>query len=92
MKKVRIGNKILAPDEPCIISLEAGSTFTDLNGAKKLAKDSAAAGADAIKFQTFVSGDGERIMGKKDLTVEFTTPSGKKSELILDAAERTIKR
>lgn len=88
MKKVTIGNNTLTPEAPCIISLEAGSTFSDLEGAKKLVKAASSGGADAIKFQTFISGDAERIMGKKDLIVDYTTPTGKKSELILDAAKR----
>ena len=45
-------------------------------------------GADAVKFQTFIPGDAERLMSKKDITIDFTTKSGKKKESVLEALKR----
>ena len=86
--KVKIGNKQLGAGHPCLISLEPGATFSGLEEAKAMIKQSSDAGADAIKFQTFLPGDADRIMGKKDITVSFTSFSGKKTELVYDALKR----
>jgi len=88
MRKIKIGNKIVGEGEPCIISFEPSSTYTNFEEAKTMIDASAKAGADAIKFQTFVTGDSDRMMGKKDITVDFTTPTGKKQELVYDAFKR----
>lgn len=88
MISVKIGNKVLGDDEPCLISLEPGGTFQNIEQAKEMIRVSALAGADAIKFQTFLPGDAERIMGKKDIAVDFKTSSGKKQELVFDALKR----
>ena len=88
MKRVKIGKKTIGPDEPCCISLESSSTYTTKEEAKKMIKNSAEAGADAIKFQTLFPGDAERMLGIRDLKVDFTTPTGKKQELMYDAIKR----
>lgn len=88
MIKVKIGNKTVGENEPCFISLEPGATYTEIKSAKEMLKASAEAGADGIKFQTFLPNDAERMMGKKDITVEFKTTTGKKKELVLDALKR----
>jgi len=88
MIKVQIGNKTIGDNEPCLISFEPGATFSNIEHAKKMIEASALAGADAIKFQTFLPGEADRIMGKKDIEVNFTTLSGKKKELVYDALKR----
>lgn len=88
MKTVSIGNKKVGNGEACFISLEPSATYTDLEGAKKLAKASSEACADAVKFQTLFPGDSDRILGKKDLKVNFSTPTGKKDESMYDAIKR----
>ena len=45
-------------------------------------------GADAIKFQTFLPGDSDRMMGNKNIMVEFGTKSGKRKEKVYDALKR----
>lgn len=54
MNKVKIGAKVVGNGEPCFIIAEAGVNH---NGELKLAKElidvASAAGADAVKFQTF---------------------------------------
>jgi len=86
--KIKIGNKLVGDNEPCLISLEPSATYSNLDEAKEMVKAVALAGADAIKFQTYTPGDADRIMGKKDITVNFTTATGKKQELVYDALKR----
>jgi len=88
MIKVKIGNKFVSKDDPCFISLEAGGTWTTFENAKEMIEAAASAGADGIKFQTFLPGDSERMIASKDIQVEFTTISGKKKESVLDALIR----
>jgi N,N'-diacetyllegionaminate synthase len=53
---VRIGNRPIGRDHPCFIIAEAGVNHNgDLELAARMIDSAAAAGADAIKFQSFVS-------------------------------------
>ena len=88
MKKVKIGNKLIGEGEPCFISLEPGATHTGIESAKKLLKAVADSGADAVKFQTFLTNDADKMMGRKDIMVEFTTPAGEKKETVYEALKR----
>jgi len=88
MKKVKIGKKTLGQGYPCFISLEPGATYSNLEEAKEMIEATASAKADAVKFQTFLSGDAERIMGKKDIKINFSTTKGKTSEFVIDALRR----
>jgi N,N'-diacetyllegionaminate synthase len=85
---IKIGNKKISKNDPCIISFEAGATFGTFAGAKELIKAAADAGADAIKFQTLLPGYADRLMGKKDIKIDYTTKDGKKQELVYDALKR----
>jgi len=54
MKKVKIGNKWVGPGYPCFIIAEIGVNHNgDVKLAKRLIDKAVAAGADAVKFQTF---------------------------------------
>ncbi len=54
MKKIKIGKKIVSAGSPCFIIAEAGVNHNgSLQRAKKLVREAARAGADAVKFQTF---------------------------------------
>jgi len=56
MKGIRIGERIIGKGRPCYIIAEAGVNHNgDLRLAKKLVKAAAKAGADAVKFQTFLA-------------------------------------
>jgi len=88
MKTVKIGKKIIGKDHPCYISLETSSTYSNIEEAKQMILAASNAGADAIKFQTLFRGDNERILGKDQLKVDFTTPTGKKQESMKDAIKR----
>jgi sialic acid synthase SpsE len=87
MKTVKLGDKIIGDGHPCFISVEPGATHTGFESAKKLAKASKDAGADAVKFQTVIT---DEIMSQeaKKLIIEFGTKDGKKKESIFDALKR----
>ena len=54
MADFHIGDRPIGPEEPTFVIAEAGSNHNgDLNTAKELIDVAAAAGADAVKFQTF---------------------------------------
>lgn len=56
MKKVKIGDRIIGEDEPTFIIAEAGVNHNgDIKLAKKLIDAASDAGADAVKFQTWVT-------------------------------------
>jgi len=75
--KVKIAGKVIGDGEPCYISLEPGATHIGIDSAKELLKAVAECGADAVKFQTFLTGDADRMMGRKDIMVDFLTPLAK---------------
>lgn len=50
---VKIGQKSIGSNNPCFIVSELGAMYEDMNGMKKMIKASAAAGADAVKIQTY---------------------------------------
>ncbi len=53
-KKYKIGKKFISQNHPAYIIAEIGSNHNnDLNLAKKLIKEAAKCGVDAVKFQTF---------------------------------------
>ena len=57
MRKIKIGNKFVGPDEPCLIVAEAGANHDGiLERGKELVRGAMEAGADAIKFQHYVAG------------------------------------
>lgn len=88
MNKVKIGRHVVGDNNPCLISLEPGATYTNIDEAKKMIEATAESGADAVKFQTLMKGDSDRIMGLKDIKVDFTTKTGKKQEFVYDALKR----
>ena len=56
MDAVRIGNRCVGDGEPCYVIAEAGVNHDgDLEAALALVDAAVAAGADAVKFQTFVA-------------------------------------
>jgi len=88
MVNVKIRHKKIGDGNPCYISLEAGATWLDYHNAREMIKAASASGADAVKFQTFLPGDSERMIYNQNLKVEFTTTKGKKTESIFDALKR----
>jgi N-acetylneuraminate synthase/N,N'-diacetyllegionaminate synthase len=62
--EVKIGEKVIGQGNPTFIIAEVGSNHNqDLEKAKKLIQIAAEAGADAVKFQTFVA---ERLVAKSE--------------------------
>ncbi|MBN2414766.1 N-acetylneuraminate synthase family protein [bacterium] len=54
MKQIRIAGRTIGPDTPCFIIAEAGVNHNGrLDLALRLVDEAAAAGADAVKFQTY---------------------------------------
>lgn len=88
MNPVKIGNKFVGKGYPCLISFEPGATYKNFEEAVKLMEESAKAGVDAIKFQTFLPGDAERMMGQKDIMIKFGTEKGERTERVFDALKR----
>ncbi len=73
MRTVQIGQKRVGEGEPCFIIFECGATFDTLDTAKQLVDSVVEARADAIKFQLL---DVDRLMGRRDLTINYTTAHG----------------
>ncbi|CUR50975.1 N-acetylneuraminate synthase [Nitrosotalea devaniterrae] len=88
MKTVKMRNKIIGPENPCFISFEPGATYANLEQAKMMTHATSLAKADGIKFQTLATGDADRLMGIKDIKINFGTANGKKEELVYDALKR----
>ena len=88
MKTIKVGNKTIGEGSPCLISFEPSATYANLKSAKLMIKETASSGADAIKFQTFIPGDAERLMSKKDIMIDFSTTTGKKKESVYEALKR----
>lgn len=54
MKPVALGDRLVGPGLPCYVIAEAGSNHNrDFDTARRLVDEAAAAGADAVKFQTY---------------------------------------
>ena len=66
MKKIKIGDRLIGEEEPCFIIAEAGVNHNgDVELAKKLIDAAKDAGADAVKFQTFLTEEIVTLKGKK---------------------------
>lgn len=68
MKTVSFGDKKIGEGHPCFIVMEAGPTHNGLEMAKRLVKEAADAGADAVKFQIL---DPERLVADKTQPFSF---------------------
>jgi len=84
MKPVQIGDRLVGPGEPCFIIAEAGVNHNgDMRLAHQLIDAAAEAGADAVKFQSFVT---EEIITpdapKAAYQVETTGESGSQYEML----------
>ena len=56
IKSVRIGDNLIGPDNPCFVIAEAGVNHNgDMDLAFRLIDAAAEAGADAVKFQSFIT-------------------------------------
>lgn len=74
--KIDIFSKKIGDDEPCFIIAEAGVNHNgDVNLAKKLIDAAKAAGADAVKFQTFHTDNMVTITAEKAEYQKNTTSS-----------------
>lgn len=83
MTVIKIGNKIIGKNQPCLIIAEAGVNHNgDVNLAKKLIDIAAEAGADAVKFQTFKAETLVTVDAEKAGYQQETTGSGTQFEML----------
>jgi N,N'-diacetyllegionaminate synthase len=69
IRPVAIGDRLVGPGHPCFVIAEAGVNHNgDLNLARRLVDAAVAAGADAIKFQTFSA---ERLVTRAAPKAEY---------------------
>lgn len=88
MKTIRISKNKIGEGNACFISFEVGATWMNFKDAKKLIKASALAGADAIKFQTLLPGQSDKLINKKNLKISFKTSKGHKNENMLEILQK----
>ncbi|MFH0875127.1 MAG: N-acetylneuraminate synthase family protein [archaeon] len=63
MENIRIGNKLIGKKQPCYVIAEVGSNFDgSITRAKKLIDLAFDSGANAVKFQSFVT---DKIISKE---------------------------
>jgi len=82
--KVKIGDRLIGPGEPCFIIAEAGVNHNgDIRLAKKLIDAAKEAGADAVKFQTFKAEEVAAPVAKKaDYQKATTSPEESQLDMI----------
>lgn len=86
MKKIKIGQKLIGEGEPCFIITEAGVNHNgDIKLAKELIDVARAAGADAIKFQTFKA---ENLVTKNTRMADYQEKNIGKKESQLKMLEK----
>ena len=84
IKSVQVGNRLIGPGQSCFIVAEAGVNHNgDINLAHRLIDIAAEAGADAIKFQSFLT---EELVTqeapKASYQVETTGEAGRQYEML----------
>jgi len=83
---IKIADKFIEEDQPCFIIAEAGVNHNgDIKLAKKLIDVAAKAGADAVKFQTWVTED---IMTKNSKKVEYQKKADWSSISLYDSIKK----
>ena len=84
MKAIRIGERLVGEGYPCLVIAEAGVNHNgDIGMAYDLVKQAAKAGADAVKFQSFVTEEiVSRDAAKADYQVETTGSGGSQYDML----------
>ena len=85
---VQIGKHVVGDEHGCFVSLEPSATYRNFDEAKSMIDAVSNSGAHAIKFQTFLPGDVERIIEDREIKVKFGTTKGEKQESVFDALKR----
>lgn len=95
IKPVRIGDRLIGPGYPCFIIAEAGVNHNgDMQIAHKLIESAYQAGADAVKFQSFIAEDLVTATAPKaQYQIETTKDSGAQFNMLkaleLSSAQQT---
>lgn len=85
---VQIGKDLIGNSQRCFVALEPSATYRTFDEAKSMVDAVSSAGAQAIKFQTFLPGDVDRIIEDKEIMIKFGTKNGQKQESVFDALKR----
>ena len=86
MNPIRIGDRIIGPDAPPFIMLEAGINHNgDLALAMEMIRVAKQAGADAIKFQTFKA---DEFVGDPEMTFTYKSQGKEVTESMLEMFRR----
>lgn len=84
MQKINFNDIEIGGNSKCFIIFDASATYSGYNEAIELVNAAADSGANAIKFQLIITDDAEKIMGEKEIKVEYS----QKEELVFDALKR----
>lgn len=86
MNSINIAGHLVGKDTPCFIIAEAGVNHNgDINQAKKLIDIAIAAGANAVKFQTFKA---EQVISRHALKAQYQKQTTSSSESQLDMVRK----
>lgn len=86
MNSIRIGDRIIGPEAPPFVMLEAGINHNgDLTRAMEMIRIARQAGADAIKFQTFRA---DEFVGDPNLTFTYRSQGKEVTESMLEMFRR----
>tara|TARA_Y100001936_G_scaffold34250_1_gene32295 strand:+ start:14295 stop:15353 length:1059 start_codon:yes stop_codon:yes gene_type:complete len=85
---VQIGKDLVGNSHRCFVALEPSATYRNFDEAKSMVDAVSDAGAQAIKFQTFLPGDVGRIIEDKEIMIKFGTKDGEKQESVFEALKR----
>lgn len=86
MDRIKIGDKAIGENKPVLIIAEAGINHNrDINIARKLVDAACAAGADAVKFQTFKA---EGFISDRKMAYSYVEAGKEKTESQFDMFKR----